>query len=147
MKRNFDTLEDFVKNLHKLGYTIVNYNDMKIPVLYVDHDLFEQILNFSYANKTAVDTNLNIYDDGYHVFVDINLKFLNIGMEESFLLYANETIDFFYNLANAAIFGLAPDKDQGNNVFFVQLPKKDQAKKAFEMIDDKLKKINRNVKT
>ncbi|MGN6351193.1 MAG: hypothetical protein ACTHL3_06995 [Candidatus Nitrosocosmicus sp.] len=146
MKRNLETLEDFIKNVHKLGYTIISYNDIKIPVLYVNDGLFDQILNFSYSTKTAIDTNLNIYDDGYHIFVDINLKFLNIGMEETFLLYANETLDFFYHLANAGMFGLVPNKKQGSNVFFIQLPKKDRAEKAFNMIDSKLKKTNNTSK-
>ena len=146
MKRNLETLEDFVKNVHKLGYTIISYNDIKIPVLYVNDDLFDRILNFSYGTKTAIDTNLNIYDNGYHIFVDINLKFLNVGMEETFLLCANETLDFFYHLANAGMFGLVPDKKQGSNVFFIQLPKKDQAEKAFKMIDNKLKKTNKTSK-
>jgi hypothetical protein len=143
VKRNFETLDDFIKNVHKLGYTSIKYNDMDIPVLYVDDGFFEQILNFSYNHKPAIDTNLNIYDDGFHIFVNIHLKFLNEYIEEDFLLYANETIDFFYKLANAGIFGLVPDKKHGTNVFFIQLPKKDQAEKAFKMISDKLKKSNK----
>ena len=47
--------------------------------------------------------NLNIYDDGQHVFVDITLKFFDTELEETYLLYANETLDFFSNLANAGM--------------------------------------------
>ena len=108
MKRTLDTLEDFIKNVHKLGYTIVDYNDIKIPVLYVENTFFEKVLNISYNNKISVDTNLNIYDDGHHIFVDITLKFFNTDIEENYLLYANENLDFFNNLANAGMLGLAP---------------------------------------
>ncbi len=140
MKRTLDTLEDFIKNVHKLGYTIVDYNDIKIPVLYVENTFFEKVLNISYNNKISVDTNLNIYDDGHHIFVDVKLKFYNTDIEENYLLYANENLDFFDNLANAGMLGLAPVKDPHSNIFFIQLPKKDQAEKGLEMIKEKLKK-------
>ncbi len=140
MKRNLTNLGEFTSNLHKLGYSIVDYNDLKVPCLYVENNLFDDILNNSYNKKTSIDTNLNIYDDGYHIFVDINLRFLNMDLEENFLLYANETLDFFYNLSNAGMLGLAPANSSKPNVFFIQLPKKDRAEKAFEMIQKKLKK-------
>lgn len=140
MKRTLDTLEDFIKNVHKLGFTIVDYNDIKIPVLYVENTFFEKVLNISYNNKISVDTNLNIYDDGHHIFVDITLKFFNTDIQENYLLYANENLDFFINLANAGMLGLAPSKDPRSNIFFIQLPKKDQAEKGLEMIKEKLKK-------
>ncbi len=140
MKRTLDTLEDFIKNVHKLGYTIVDYNGIKIPAIYVEDNFFEQILKISYNNKLSIDTNLNIYDDGQQIFVDINLKFLNTYLEENFLLFANENLDFFSNLANAGMLGLAPSKNLKANIFFIQLPKKDQAEKALEMIEEKLKK-------
>jgi hypothetical protein len=140
LKRILNTLDDFIKNVHKLGYTIVEYNDIKIPVLYIEDTVFEQILKISYDKRMSIDTNLNIYDDGQHVFVDIILKFFNTDLEETYLLYANETLDFFSNLANAGMIGLVPSNDSQSNIFFIQLPKKDKAEKALEMIKEKLKK-------
>jgi hypothetical protein len=140
MARNLSNLNDFKNNLHKLGYSLVDYNGIKIPCLYVEDELFEKIMGMSFINKTSVDTTLNIYDDGFHVFVDISLKFFNTTLDENFLLYANETLDFFYNLSNGGILGLAPSNDLGSNIFFIQLPKKERAEKAFDMIQKKLKK-------
>ena len=140
MSRNLSNLNEFVNNLHKLGYSIVDYNDIKIPSLYVEDQLFDNIVNNSYNKKISIDTTLNIYDDGFHIFVDINLNFFDMGLEENFLLYANETLDFFYNLSNAGMLGLAPASKSKSNVFFIQLPKKERVEKAFEMIQKKLKK-------
>ena len=137
--RNHYTLDDFIKNVHRLGYTFVEYNNIKVPVLYIDNAFFEQILNFSYNQRISIDTNLNIYDDGYHVFVDITLNFLNANKEETFLLYANDSLEFFYSLATAGIFGLASKDNQSSNIFFIQLPKKDKTEKAYNIIKDKLK--------
>ena len=145
MGKNLSNLNEFINNLHKLGYSIVNYNDIKIPCLYVDDQLFDNIVNNSYNKKISIDTTLNIYDDGSNIFVDINLNFFDMGLEENFLLYANETLDFFYNLSNAGMLGLAPASKSKPNVFFIQLPKKERAEKAFEMIQKKLKQNKSNI--
>ncbi len=144
MKRTRSTLNEFINNLHKLGYSIVDYNDIKIPCLYIEDKIFENILNISYNKKISIDTTLNIYDDGFHIFVDINLNFFDTELDENFLLYANENLDFFYNLSNSGVLGLAPANKSGSNLFFIQLPKKDRAVKAFEMIQKKLKKTKTN---
>lgn len=145
MSRNLSNLNEFVNNLHKLGYSIVDHNDIKIPCLYVEDQFFDNIVNNSYYKKISIDTTLNIYDDGTHIFVDINLNFFDMGLEENFLLYANETLDFFYNLSNSGMLGLAPARKSGSNVFFIQLPKKERAEKAFEMIQKKLRKNKSNI--
>ena len=145
MSRNLSSLNEFINKLHKLGYSIVDYNDIKIPSLYVEDQLFDNIVNNSYNKKISIDTTLNIYDDGFHIFVDINLNFFDMDLEENFLLYANETLDFFYNLSNAGMLGLAPASKSKSNVFFIQLPKKERSEKAFEMIQKKLKKNKGNI--
>ncbi len=145
MGRNLCNLDEFIGNLHKLGYSIVDYNDIKTPCLYIEDQLFDNILDNSYNKKTSIDTILNIYDDGSHIFVDINLNFFDMGLEENFLLYANETLEFFYNLSNSGMLGLAPTSKSKPNVFFIQLPKKERAEKAFEMIQSKLKKNKSNI--
>ena len=124
MKRDFYTLDDFIKNTHRLGYTIVDLHGIKVPVLYIDSSFFDQILKISYNGKTSIDTNLNIYDDGHHIFIDLSLKFLDTPLENTYLLYANKTLDFFYNLANSGMIGLAPFGNPTSNIFFIQLPKK-----------------------
>ncbi len=141
MKRYLHTLNDFIQNTHKLGYSLMKYHDVSVPCIYVKNSLFENILKISYGKKIAVDTNLNIYDDGEHIFVNVNLRFLDEAIEEDFLLYANETLDFFKNLSETGMLGIAPkDSGSGSNVFFIQLPKIEQAQKAYELIKIKLKK-------
>jgi hypothetical protein len=144
LKRDLYTLDDFIKNTHRLGYAIVDLNDIKTPVLYIDSAFFDQILKISYNRKTSIDTNLNIYDDGQHIFIDLSLKFLDTKLENTYLLYANKTLDFFYNLANSGMIGLAPFGNITRDIFFIQLPKKDQAEKAYEMIKEKIKKSQNN---
>jgi hypothetical protein len=111
----------------------------------VEDSFFEQILKISYGNKMSIDTNLNIYDDGHHIFVEISFNFLNSHLKGNYLLYANENLDFFYNLANAGMLGLSSNDQSKSNVFFIQLPKKDRAEKAFEMITTKLKNSENNI--
>lgn len=142
MNRTLYSLDDFIQNSHKLGYSLLDHYNAKVPCLYVENTLFEHILKISSGKKTTVDTNLNIYDDGVHVFVDIILKFLEANLEESFLLYANETLDFFKNLSESGMLGIAPEHGgSGSNVFFVQLPNREKAEKAYEMIKKKVKHV------
>jgi hypothetical protein len=139
LNRNLNSLEDFQASVHKLGFSVIDYNGTHVPCLLVEDVQFENIMRKSYGKSNLIDTNLNIYDDGHHVFVNLNVKFLNDDLEFDFLFYANETIDFFRFLSSAGMLGIAPQKSRNsNNIFFVQLPKKDKAEKAFELIKSKL---------
>ena len=139
LNRNLYSLEDFQAGVHKLGFSVIDCNGIEVPCLLVEDFQFENIMSKSYGKSNVIDTNLNIYDDGHHVFVNLNVNFLNNDLEFDFLLYANETIDFFRFLSAAGMLGIAPQKSRnGNNIFFVQLPKKDKAEKAFELIKSKL---------
>ena len=139
LNRNLNSLEDFQASVHKLGFSVIDYNGTNVPCLLVEDDQFENIMSKSYGKSNLIDTNINIYDDGHHVFVNLNVNFLNDDLEFDFLLYANETIDFFRFLSSAGMLGIASQKSRNsNNIFFVQLPKKDKAEKAFELIKSKL---------
>ncbi|HYF99174.1 MAG TPA: hypothetical protein VD815_03705 [Candidatus Saccharimonadales bacterium] len=140
MNKKLITLEDFIANVHKLGYSIITYNQTIVPCLLVESSLFESIMRESYGKPNLIDTNLNIYDDGHHVFVNLNINFLKTNLEFDFLLYANKTLDFFKSLAASGMLGIAPYESSKSNVFFVQLPKKDQAEKAYLLILSKLDK-------
>lgn len=139
MIKDLNTLEDFIKNVHKLGYSLIDYRGVKVPCLYVDNSEFDKLMNRAYGKHSLIDTNLNIYDDGRHVFVNLNIKFLGSDFDMDFLMYANETVDFFEYLSLAGMLGIAPHQSDGTNIFFVQLPKKDQAEKAYQLIRSKLK--------
>ncbi|WP_458743195.1 hypothetical protein [Candidatus Nitrosocosmicus sp. T] len=140
LNRNLNSLEDFQASVHKLGFSVIDYNGTNVPCLLVEDVQFENIMHKSYGKSNLIDTNLNIYDDGHHVFVNLNINFLNDDLEFDFLLDANETIDFFRFLSSAGMLAIAPQKSRNSsNIFFVQLPKKDKAEKAFELIKSKLK--------
>ena len=92
--------------------------------------------------KLAVDTLLNIFHNGYDVFVDVELKFLNIGINENYLLYANDMLEFFEALSNTGLIALAPSislTTTNSNIFMIQLPKKQAAENAFEIIKANVK--------
>jgi hypothetical protein len=140
--RPFDTLDDFVKNLHKEGSALIDFNGNKIPCIYINPTRFDEIMNAIHGKKLAVDSLLNIFHNGYDVFVDVKLNFLNMGINENYLLYANDMLDFFEALSNTGLIALAPNLSfapSSSNIFMIQLPKKEAAKNAFEIIKANIK--------
>lgn len=100
-------------------------------------------MNRIYGKKIIVDTLLNIFHDGYDVFVDIQLKFLNLEIIQNYVLYANDMLEFFEALANTGLIGLAPNSPSAaskSNIFMIQLPKKDPAENALRIIRSNVKK-------
>ncbi|HZI71586.1 MAG TPA: hypothetical protein VFD60_10560 [Nitrososphaeraceae archaeon] len=140
--RPFDTLDDFVKNLHKEGSALIDFNRNKIPCIYINPARFDEIMNAIHGKKLAVDSLLNIFHNGYDVFVDVQLNFLNIGIKENYLLYANDMLGFFEALSNTGLIALAPNLSivpSSSNIFMIQLPKKEAAENAFEIIKANIK--------
>lgn len=130
------SFEDLLNSAHK-GVTLFNYNDMMIPCIFVKPGRFEEIAKACYGKPLAVDADLNIlHDDQKHVFVEILLKFSTAGLEQKVLLYANENLEFFEGLAQSGIIAMAPEPvgQSSMNIFMVQLPKRDAAKKALDLI-------------
>jgi hypothetical protein len=96
-----------------------------------------------YGKKVRADTLLDIFYDGQDVFVDVQVRFLDTDFEENYLLYANDMIEFFEALAESGLISLAPDSSaytNSQNVFMIQLPRKDAAEKALEIIRANAKK-------
>ncbi|MGA9297573.1 MAG: hypothetical protein WBV72_09220 [Nitrososphaeraceae archaeon] len=141
-KRKFQTLKDFIKNLHKEGTGLLNYDGNNVPCIYVDSKRYENIISSTYGKKLAVDTLLNIFHDGTHVFVDIQMKFLDSNREEYFLVFANEMLEFFEALSKTGLISIVPQMEYyGNqNIFVIQIPKIESAEKAFEIIKSNAKK-------
>jgi hypothetical protein len=136
-KRTFKNISDFLNNLHREGVTILNFDGRKIPCIYINPKKYDQIISETYGKKSAVDTLLNIYHNENDVFVDVEMKFLNIGLEQNYLLYANDKIEFFEALSDTGLIALAPDPafhHTTSNVFMVQLPKKYAAENALQII-------------
>ena len=140
-KRKFQTLKDFIKNLHKEGTGLLNYDGNNVPCIYVDSKRYENIISSTYGKKLAVDTLLNIFHDGTHVFVDIQMKFLDSNREEYFLVFANEMLEFFEALSKTGLIAIVPQLEYyGNqNIFVIQIPKIESAEKAFEIIKSNAK--------
>jgi len=142
-KRNFSTLEEFKAHLHKEGATLVELSGSKVPCLLLNQKKYEQVLQKVYGKKVRADTMLDIFYDGRDVFVDVQLKFLDIDFEENYLLYANDMIEFFEALAESGLIALAPDSSaytNSQNIFVIQLPRKDAAEKALDIIRTNAKK-------
>ncbi|HEY6883933.1 MAG TPA: hypothetical protein VI278_07850 [Nitrososphaeraceae archaeon] len=140
--RRFDTIDDFIKNLHKEGCTLIDFEGNKVSCIYINPTRYNEIMNAIYGKKLAVDTLLNIFHNGYDVFVDVKLKFLNIGINENYLLYANDMLEFFEALSNTGLLALAPSFSltaTNSNIFMIQLPKKEAAENAFEIIKANVK--------
>jgi len=135
--RSFKTLEDFLNNLHKEGITLIDFNGQKIPCILINPTRFQELVRTVYGKKLAVDTLLNVFHDSQDVFVDVTLNFLDIGIEENYLLYANDILDFFESLTKTGIIGIVPADSyliNNSNIFMIQLPKKEAAEKALGII-------------
>jgi hypothetical protein len=142
-KRNFNTLEEFKTNLHKEGATLVEFSGSKVPCILLGQQHYEEMLQKVYGKKVRADTLLDIFYDGQDVFVDVQVKFLDTDFEENYLLYANDMIEFFEALAESGLISLAPDSSaytNSQNFFMIQLPRKDAAEKALEIIRANAKK-------
>src|ERR671923_1387741 len=142
-KRTFSTLEEFKAHIHREGASLVDFSGIKVPCILISSKKYEQILQNVYGKKVRTDTVLDIFYDGQNVFVDIQVKLLETDFEENFLLYANDMIEFFEALAESGMLSLAPDSlDRLNsqNLFIIQLPKKNAAEHALEIIKANSKK-------
>ncbi len=142
-KRNFTTLPEFQANLHKEGATLVEFSGSKVPCILVSQKKYDELLQKLFGKQVRADTLLDIFYDGQDVFVDVQIKFLDTDFEENYLLYANDMLEFFEALAESGMMSLAPDSPaytNSQNVFMIQLPKKDAAERALEIIRTNAKK-------
>lgn len=150
MTRTHDTLmkpsqysfEELLNSAHKEGTTFFDYNDMKIPCIFLANERYDEIVKACYGRPLTVDANLNIlHDDMKHVFVEIVLKFSEIGLEQKVLLYANDNLQFFEHLAERGIMAIAPQQtgQASANIFMVQLPRRETVEDALETIRSYLK--------
>jgi hypothetical protein len=144
-KRNFRTLEEFKANIHKEGVTLIEFSGTKVPCILLSQKKYEQLLDKVYNKNTRADTLLDIFYDLQNVFVDIQIKLLDNEFEQNFLLYANDMVEFFEALAESGMISLAsesPTYTNSQNLFMIQLPKKDAAERALKIIQANLKKHN-----
>lgn len=142
-KRNFSTLEEFKAHLHTEGATLIEFSGSKVPCILMNSKKYEQVLYHTRDRKVRVDSVLDIFYDGQDVFVDVEVKLLGTEFDLNFLLYANDMVEFFEALAESGLISFAPDSQHhlnSQNLFMIQLPKKDAAERALEIIKANLKK-------
>jgi hypothetical protein len=142
-KRNFSTLEEFKAHVHREGASLMEFSGIRVPCILMNSKKYEQVLHNVYDRKVRADTLLDIFYDGQNVFVDIQVKILDTEFEQNFLLYANDMVEFFEALAESGMISLAPNSQEhsgSQNLFMIQLPKKDAAERALEIIRGNLKK-------
>jgi hypothetical protein len=141
-KRNFGTLEEFKAHIHTEGATLIEFSGTKVPCILMSPKKYEQLLHNVYDRKVRADTLLDIFYDGKDVFVDVQVKLHETEFEQNFLLYANDMIEFFEALAESGMISLSPDSQNqlsSQNLFMIQLPKRDAAERALEIIKANLK--------
>ncbi len=121
-----------------------DFNGQNVPRIILTDRKFDDIMSRIQGKPISVNTNLNILQDGLgHVFVEILLDFSYGEIHEEFLIYANESVDFFESLAKTTMFALSPPNYSEVNqdkIFMVQLPKPEKAVEAIDIIKNGLSK-------
>ena len=121
-----------------------DFNGQNVPRIILTDRKFDDIMSRIQGKPISVNTNLNILQDGLgHVFIEILLDFSYGEIHEEFLIYANESIDFFESLAKTTMFALSPPNYSEVNqdkIFMVQLPKPEKAVEAIDIIKNGLSK-------
>ena len=142
-RRQFNSIYDFTNNLHQGEISIVNFDGKPLPCIHIENQRYDEILAKVAGKKLAVDVLLDIFHDGKNVFVDINMTYQDYNIEENYLVYANDKKEFFQALATTGMIGLLPTNSSGanSNIFMVQIPKLDAAKKAWEQINSIISKV------
>jgi len=130
-----EELDKFLAQRHK-DVTLFDFEGKQVPCIILDDEKFRSIMKTIAGKPVSVETNLNILQDGLgHVFVRITLTFSQGSIEEKFLIYANESVDFFEALADTAMLALSSGSQYGSsNVFMIQLPKPERAQNALDII-------------
>ena len=140
------TSEEMQKLLERVYKDIdtFDFNGQNVPRIILTDRRFDDIMSKIQGKPISVNTNLNILQDGLgHVFVEILLDFSYGEIHEEFLIYANESIEFFESLARATMFALSPPNYSEVNqdkIFMVQLPKPEKAIEAMDIIKNGLSK-------
>ena len=136
-------MEKLLERVYK-DIDIFDFNGQDVPRIILNDRKFDDIMSRIQGRPVSVNTNLNILQDGLgHVFVEILLDFSSVEIHEEFLIYANESIEFFESLAKTTMFALSPPNYSEVNqdkIFMVQLPKPEKALEAINIINNGLSK-------
>ena len=131
-----EEMKRLLERVHE-GITTFNYNQSNVPCIVLAEKRFDEIMSKVAGKPISVDTNLNILQDGVgHVFVEVILTFSDENINETILLNANTSVEFFELLAKTSMLALSsPHSEVGKeNVFMIQLPRPEKAVNALEII-------------
>ena len=132
-------LDNFLARSHK-ELSIQDFEGKGVPCIEFNGKKFDGILSKVAGKPLAVDTNLNILQDGLgHVFVEMLLNFSQGGIEEKILINANENLVFFEALAENTMLAIA-SKESPEKIFMIQLPNPQRALNALDIIKSGLAK-------
>ena len=132
-------LDNFLARSHT-ELSIQDFEGKGVPCIEFNGKKFDGILSKVAGKPLAVDTNLNILQDGLgHVFVEMLLNFSQGGIEEKILINANENLVFFEALAENTMLAIA-SKESPEKIFMIQLPKPQRALNALDIIKSGLAK-------
>ena len=138
-----EEMKQMLERTHK-DIDIFDFNGKNIPRIILPDRRFDEIMAKIYGKPVSVNTNLNILQDGIgHVFVEVSLDFSHGDIHEEFLIYANESLEFFESLADTTMLALSPPQHSEvhqDKIFMVQLPKPERAINALDIIKNGLQK-------
>ena len=136
-------MEKLLERVHS-DIDIFDFDGKNVPRIILTDRKFDDLMSKIQGKPVSVNTNLNILQDGLgHVFVEITLDFSYGEIHEEFLVYANESLEFFESLANTTMLALSPPNYSEVNqdkIFMVQLPKPERAIEAIDIIKNGLEK-------
>jgi hypothetical protein len=136
-------MEKLLERVHD-DIDMFDFNGKNVPRIILNDRKFDDIMSKIQGKPVSVNTNLNILQDGLgHVFVEITLDFSYGDIHEEFLIYANESLEFFESLASTTMLALSPPNYSEVNqdkIFMVQLPKPERAIEAIDIIKNGLEK-------
>ncbi len=136
-------IKQLLERVHK-NIDMFDFNGKNVPRIILADRRFDEIMSKIQGKAISVNTNLNILQDGLgHVFVEILLDFSHGDIHEEFLIYANDSLEFFESLASTVMFALSPPQYSEVNqdkIFMVQLPKPEKAIEAVDMIKNGIQK-------
>ena len=135
-KRHFSNLKEFINNLHKGEISVVDFENKPLACIRIENQRYVEIMDKIAGKKLAVDMVLDIFHDKINVLVDVNMTFLDYDIEENYLIHANDKKDFFRALATTGLIAILPidSSPPNNNIFLIQIPRIDAAKRALDQI-------------
>jgi len=135
-----DELKRFLEQVHQ-GITTFDFDGKETPCIEIDEKKYDEMLSKVTGQPLSINTDLNILQDGLgNVFVEVTLTFSVGHLVEKFLVNAKTHLDFFEVLAKTSMLALSsPKSNYGkDNVFMIQLPRREKAQDALNIIHDAL---------